>query len=365
VSVHPQAVIDSGATLGRGVVVGPLAYIGPHVVIGDGCRIHHHATVEGHTTLGENCEVFPQAVLGAPPQDVKYEGESTTLEIGSNNVFREMVTCHPGTANGGGVTKIGNDNLLLVGAHVAHDCIIGSHCIFANYVQFAGHVHVEDYVNMGGHSAVHHFVTVGRHAFIGGMTRVPADVPPFMIVVAARGTRSEIRMVNGVGLERCGFSYEDVGALKAAFLKIFSRRARLSRTSIRDRVEVMLNTPDLNEHVKYLCDSLMRSFAHGRHGRYLEALRKDPVHRASWKLNDQDDKAGSGERLTVDVVGDGEVTKICAQRHDRGDILQLTAKAASGWSFSGWNGNLSGDTNPVDVVLDGPKRVTATFTKHA
>jgi len=224
---------------------------------------------------------------------------------------------------------------------------------------------VEDYVNMGGHSAVHHFVTVGRHAFIGGMTRVPADVPPFMIVVAARGTRSEIRMVNGVGLERCGFSYEDVGALKAAFLKIFSRRARLSRTSIRDRVEVMLNTPDLNEHVKYLCDSLMRSFAHGRHGRYLEALRKDPVHRASWKLNDQDDKAGSGERLTVDVVGDGEVTKICAQRHDRGDILQLTAKAASGWSFSGWNGNLSGDTNPVDVVLDGPKRVTATFTKHA
>ncbi len=364
-SIHSQAVIDPGATLGRNVVVGPMAYLGPHVVIGDDCHIHHHATVEGYTTLGSNCEVFPQAVLGAPPQDLKYEGEPTTLVVGSNNIFREMVTCHPGTANGGGVTSIGDGNLFLVGAHIAHDCTIGNHCIMANYVQFAGHVHVEDYVNMGGHSAVHHFVTVGRHAFIGGMTRVPADVPPYMIIVAARGTRSEIRMVNGVGLERCGFSREDVGALKAAFLKIFSRRARLSGTSIRERVEVMLETSDLNEHVRYLCESLMRSFAHGRHGRYLEALRKDAVHRRSWKLHHEDGRDEPVDGLTVDVVGDGEVTKIRTGSRDRDVVLQLRAKAASGWSFHGWNGNLSGNANPINMVIDGPKRVTATFTKHS
>ena len=127
-----------------------------------------------------------------------------------------MVTVHPGTGNGGGITEIADHNLFLVGVHVAHDCRIGSHCIIANYTQFAGHVHVENHVNLGGHSAVHHFVTIGRHAFIGGMTRVAADVPPFVVVVAARGTRTEVRMINGVGLERCGFSHEDIGALKEA-----------------------------------------------------------------------------------------------------------------------------------------------------
>ncbi len=281
-NIHPTAVIDRGAKFGIEVEIGPYSVIGPDVVFGDRCRIHHHATVVGDTRLGEGCEVYPQAVLGTQPQDLKYQGERTRLTIGKGNVFREMVTVHPGTANGGGVTEIGDHNLFLVGAHIAHDCRIGHHCIIANYTQFAGHVHVEDYVNMGGHSAVHHFVTIGKHAFVGGMTRVAADVPPYVVVVAARGTRTEVRMINGVGLQRNGFSHEDIGALKEAYMRLFSRRARTNGSAIRDRVQTLLDTTPLNPHVKHLCEFLMRSFAHGRHGRYLESLRRDPVHRNSW-----------------------------------------------------------------------------------
>ncbi|MGB2987984.1 MAG: acyl-ACP--UDP-N-acetylglucosamine O-acyltransferase [Phycisphaerae bacterium] len=286
-SIHPTAIVSPGAKIGLDVEIGPYSVVGPHVVLSDRCRLHHHVTIEGYTTLGEGCEVYPQAVLGMPPQDIKYAGEHTTLEIGKGNVFREMVTAHPGTGNGGGVTRIGDGDLFLIGAHIAHDCHIGSNCIIANYVQFAGHVHVEDNANMGGHCAVHHFVTVGKHAFVGGMTRVSADVPPFMVVVAARGSRAEVRMVNGVGLQRNGYSHEDIAALKDTYMKVFSRRARLSGVGIRDRVQAILDNKPINPHVEYLCEFLMRSFAHGRHGRYLESLRADPVHRGSWKLRDK------------------------------------------------------------------------------
>jgi UDP-N-acetylglucosamine acyltransferase len=339
------------------VEIGPYSVVGPHVVLGDRCKIHHHATIEGYTKLGEGCEVYPQAVLGTPPQDIKYAGERTTLEIGRNNVFREMVTAHPGTANGGGVTRIGDGNLFLIGVHVAHDCRIGSHCVFANYVQFAGHVHVEDHANLGGHSAVHHFVTVGRHAFVGGMTRVSSDVPPYMIVVAARGSRAEVRMVNGVGLQRSGFSNEDISALKDAHMKLFSRRARLSGVGISERVQAMLDAGSLNSHVRYLCEFLMRSFTHGRHGRYLEALRADPVHRSSWKLQNK-------YKLTVNVVGRGMVQQVPNLSPGRPhEAFELTAKADPGWGFAGWEGNLYGPDNPVRIVLDSDKTVTATFTQ--
>ena len=357
VSVHPTAIIGQGAQLGREVEVGPYSVIGPHVVLGNGCKLHHHVTIEGHTTLGDNCEVFPQAVLGTAPQDIKYQGEQTTLEIGEGNVFREMVTVHPGTGNGGGVTRIEDHNLVLIGVHIAHDCKIGNRCILANYVQFAGHVQVEDHVNMGGHSAVHHFVTIGRHAFVGGMTRVAADVPPFMVVVAARGTRSEVRMINGVGLQRNGYSNQDINALKAAFMRIFSRRARLSGVAIRDRVQAVVDTEPLNVQVKYLCDHLMRSFAHGRHGRYLESLRADPVHRSSWKLSDK-------HTLTVRVIGRGSVSREPGPEADgRDEVCELSAMADPGWRFAGWNGGTTGTKNPVRVVVDGDKTVTATFAE--
>jgi len=359
VSIHPTAIVSPGVEIGRDVDIGAYCVVGPHVVLNDGCKLHHHATIEGYTTLGEGCEVFPQAVLGTPPQDVKYGGERTYLQIGSRNVFREMVTAHPGTGNGGGLTRIGDGNLILIGAHIAHDCHIGNNCIIANYVQFAGHVHVEDNVNMGGHCAVHHFVTVGKHAFVGGMTRVSADVPPYMVVVAARGSRAEVRMVNGVGLERSGYGQEDIAALKTTYMRLFSRRARLSGVGIRDRVQAVLQEEPLNPHVKYLCEFLMRSFAHGRHGRYLESLRADPVHRGFWKLQNK-------FTLTVSVVGRGRVEKTCSRSADLAhEALELMARAEPGWGFAGWNGNLTGRDNPASIVLNSDKFVTATFAKGA
>lgn len=354
-SIHPTAIVDPQARIGLGVEIGAYSVVGPNVEIGDGCKLHHHVIIEGHTHLGEGCEVYPQAVLGTAPQDIKFSGERTTLRIGKNNIFREMVTVHPGTENGGGITSIGHDNLLLIGVHVAHDCHIGNHCIIANYVQFAGHVHVEDHVNMGGHSAVHHFVTIGRHAFVGGMTRVSSDVPPFVIFVAARGPRAEVRMINGVGLQRSGFSNEDIIALKSAFMKLFSRRARMNGTPIRDRVEELLAADPLNPCVEQLCRFLMRSFAHGRHGRYLESLRRDPVHRPTWELE-------NGRELTIHVVGGGRISKSPALSSSSSrDVFELTAKADSGWSFAGWNGDLSGVENPIRLVVDSDKIVTATF----
>jgi len=347
--------VDPKTEVGSDVQIGAYAVVGPEVVLGDRCKLHHHAIVEGRTTLGAECEIFPQAVLGMAPQDLKYHGEKTRLEVGDHNIFREMVTVHPGTDNGGGITRIGNHNLFLVGVHIAHDCRIGNRCVLANYVQIAGHVHVEDFVNMGGHSAVHHFVTVGRHAFVGGMTRVPADVPPYVVMVAARGTRSEVRMINGVGLQRCGYSNDDIAALKDAFMKLFSRRARIGGTAIRDRVEAILDSDSLNPHVEYLCRFMLRSFAHGRHGRYLESLRKDPVYRNSWTLKRE-------YELKVNVVGRGSVDQT-PRRADGAthEIVELTARAEAGWRFDGWNGSLAGSDNPLIVTLDRDQSVDAMF----
>lgn len=351
-SIHSTALVERGAQIGANVRIGAYAVIGPHVILGDRCHVYPHAIVQGHTQLGEECEVYPQAILGMPPQDLKFHGERTTLEIGRRNVFREMVTIHPGTGNGGGVTRIGDNNLFLIGVHVAHDCQIGSRCIIANYVQFAGHVHVEDHVNMGGHSAVHHFVTIGRHAFIGGMTRVAADVPPFVVMVAARGTRSEIRMINGVGLQRSGFSHEDIGALKDAYMKLFSRRARCSGTAIRDRVQELLNARP-HPCVEELCQSLIRSFAHGRHGRYLESLRHDPVHRSTWRPNEP-------SKVRVQVIGQGRVDQFRVEDGD-GRKFRLTALPEPGWAFMGWNGHASTPDVSTTLIAHESETITATF----
>ena len=272
VRIHPTAIVDPRAELGREVAVGPYCIVGGGVELGDGCRLHHQVTIDGNTTVGPGCEFFPSAVIGMRPQDLKYRGEPTRLEIGRNNVFREQVTVHPGTVGGGGVTRIGDHNYLLIGVHVAHDCQIGNHCIIANYVQLAGHVKVEDHVTFGGESGIHHFVTIGRHAFVGGLTRVTADVPPFMIFVAAR-THGRVRLVNGVGLQRCGFTEQQIAALKDAWLRLYSRRARLSAKPIRQTAEEMLAEDGLDPNVRYLCEFILRSSAHGRHGRYLDAGR--------------------------------------------------------------------------------------------
>jgi len=272
--IHPTAVVDPGAELGRDVRVGPYCVVGREVELGDGCHLHAQVVIDGNTAIGPGCRFFPGAIIGLAPQDLKYRGEPTRLQIGRNNVFREMVTVHPGTAGGGSLTRIGDHNHFLVGVHVAHDCRIGNHCIVANYVQLAGHVKVEDYATFGGSSGVHHFVTVGRHAMIGGLTRVTADVPPFMIFVAAR-TYGRVRLVNGVGLQRCGFSPQQIAALKNAWQRLYSRKARLSGSPILQTADRMLAEDGLDPNVRYLCEFILRSSAHGRHGRYLESLRAD------------------------------------------------------------------------------------------
>ncbi len=267
--------IDARAQIGCDVEIGPYCVVGPHVVLGDGCVLHNHVTLAGHTTIGPGCSFFPNAIIGMAPQDLKHRGEETYLEIGSGNIFREQVTVHPGTSNGGSYTRIGDNNFFLVGVHIAHDCIVGDNCVLANGVQLAGHVKLESNVTFGGGTGVHHFVTIGTHAFVGGLSRITQDVPPFMIAVAARGPRSEIRMINGVGIQRAGFSEEQILALKMAFLRLFSRRARSSGVPIMESIRQILDEKPIDENVKYLCDFLIRSYEHGRHGRYLESLRND------------------------------------------------------------------------------------------
>jgi UDP-N-acetylglucosamine acyltransferase len=277
--IHPTAIVDPGARLAPGVRVGPYSIIGPHVTLGENTIVHGHVTIVGHTTVGTSCEFYSGCVIGEPPQDLKYRGEPTRVLIGDFNVFREQVTAHPGTAGGGGVTSVGNHNLFMIGMHIGHDVRIGSHCIFANLCLLAGHVLVEDFVTVGGHVGIHHFTTVGKHAMIGGMTKVAADVPPFLLTAGTRNSRQEVRMVNGVGLKRCGlFTEAQIRALKEAYMRLFSRSAR--QGPIVPAIH-QLKAESADSNVHYLCDFLLRSFECGRHGRYLESLRpaSQPVSR--------------------------------------------------------------------------------------
>ena len=179
--IHPMAVVERGAELADDVTVGPFAYVGARVSLGRGCVVHHHAQLEGFIKAGEKNEFFPNSMLGAISQDLKYRGGICPLIIGNENRFRENCTVHLGTEEGGGETRIGDDNLIMVGAHIAHDCVIGSHCILANNVMLAGHVFVDDCVVISGGAASHHFVTFGKHSFVGGLSAVTKDVPPFMV----------------------------------------------------------------------------------------------------------------------------------------------------------------------------------------
>lgn len=266
--------VDPSATIGSGTTIGPFCVIGPDVVIGRDCVIRGHVTIVGNTQIGDRCEFYPQAVIGEIPQDMKYRGENTRLVIGDDNIFREQCTAHPGTSGGGGVTRIGNRNLLMAGVHVGHDALIGNQCILANLCLLAGHVVLEDFVVIGGHAGVHHFVTIGRYAMVAGMTKITADVPPFMTVAGTRTARQEVRMVNGVGLKRQEFSEEQIRNLKTAYMRLFSRRARASGVPMIQTIEkIKGETSDAN--VLYLCDFLLRSFECGRKGRYLESLRTD------------------------------------------------------------------------------------------
>jgi|HigsolmetaAR201D_1030396.scaffolds.fasta_scaffold03088_6 UDP-N-acetylglucosamine acyltransferase len=214
VTIHETAIVHDGARIGEGSVIGPYAIVGPDVTIGRNCRVGASAIVDGCTTIGDHTEIYPFASIGLAPQDLKFKGERTRLVIGQHNVFREFVTIHRGTAGGGGVTTIGDGNLFMAYAHVAHDCHVGDSTIFGNGATIGGHVTVEDYATISAYSGVHQFCRVGRHAFIGGYTVVTRDALPYAKTV---GNRARIYGVNTIGLARRGFSPELIDKLRRAY----------------------------------------------------------------------------------------------------------------------------------------------------
>ena len=223
--IHPTAIVASGARLADDVVIGPYCVIGEDVALGAGVRLAAHVVIDGRTTIGEGTRIFPFASIGLEPQDLKYQGEASSLVIGRHNTIREYVTINPGTAGGGMVTRVGDDCLLMVGVHIAHDCQIDDHVIMANNATLAGHVVIEQYARLGGLCAVHQFVRIGRHAMIGGMSGVERDVIPYGQVM---GDRARLYGLNIVGMQRHGFSRDDIQGLRSAYQFLFSADGTLN-----------------------------------------------------------------------------------------------------------------------------------------
>ena len=213
--IDPRAIVSPLAKLGNGVRIAPYAVVGDEVELGDGCILDSHAVVQGPCRLGRNNHLFSFCVIGGDPQDYTFTGQRVTLEVGNSNEFREFSTVNRGTIKGGGVTRIGNRNLIMSYAHIAHDCVFGDHTLVENIAQLAGHITVEDYAVIGAGCLIHQFCRIGRHSYIGAQTVITQDVPPFSKVVAPRETRCY--GVNTVGLERRGFSPDRVKAVEQAY----------------------------------------------------------------------------------------------------------------------------------------------------
>ena len=216
--IHPTAQIEDGAQIGANVTIGAFCVIGPDVTIGDGCELKSHVVIDGYTTIGENCTIYPFASLGSAPQDLKFAGEKTQLIIGNNNRIREHVTMNPGTVSGASKTIVGDNGLFMMGAHVAHDCVVGNNAILANNATLAGHVELGDYVVIGGLSAVHQFIRIGSYSIVGGCSGVDSDVIPYGRV---KGERASLVGLNLVGLERQGLARDDIRTLQKAFNQLF------------------------------------------------------------------------------------------------------------------------------------------------
>jgi UDP-N-acetylglucosamine acyltransferase len=225
IRIHPTAIVDPQAELETGVAVGPYSVIESNVRIGKNCRVGPHVHVASGTRIGAECRIFTGAALGNPPQDLKFGGEETTLEIGERTTIREFVTLNRGTKEHW-KTVIGSDCLLMAYSHVAHDCMVGNHCILANSVNLAGHVVIEDWASLGGMVPVHQFVRVGQHCFIGGGYRVPKDVPPYIL---AMGEPLTFGGLNAVGLSRRGFTEEAMTILKRAYKLLYKSKLNVSQ----------------------------------------------------------------------------------------------------------------------------------------
>ena len=216
--IHKTAIIDTKARISENVKIGPYSVIGPNVEIGEGTVVHSNVNITGQTIIGKNNNIYPFASIGNDPQDLKYKGEETRLEIGDNNKIREFVTINPGTKGGGGLTKVSSNCLFMISAHIAHDCFVGNNVILANNVPLGGHAHIDDNAIIGGNSAVQQFTRVGKSAMIGGMCGVVRDIIPYGI---AHGNRSVLQGLNLIGLRRKNIPNKDIMTLNDAYKEIF------------------------------------------------------------------------------------------------------------------------------------------------
>lgn len=249
--IHPTAQIDPGARLGEGTTVGAFSVIGPEVTLGPECAVHSHVVIHGPTTIGARNRIFPFACVGMEPQDLKYRAERSALEIGDDNTIREAVSLHRGTSGGGGTTRIGSHNLLMVGTHVGHDSQVGDHVIFANAATLGGHVSVENGAHLGAYSGVHQFCRIGEHAYIGGYSVVTQDALPYILTV---GNRAKSYGINVIGLERKKFTPETIRALRAAYRILF--RSRLSLDAAVARIDSELpGQPEVARLVSFIRSS--------------------------------------------------------------------------------------------------------------
>lgn len=246
--IHATAVIHPSAVIGSNVTIGPYCVIGEDVVIGDYTRLNSHVVIEGPTVIGQNCTFSSGAMIGVEPQDLKHNGEKTSLVIGDNNVFRELVTVARGTAGGRGETRIGNDNYIMSYGHIAHDCVIGSNVIITGGAALAGHCQVDDYAIIGGLAGVHQFVKIGKMAMIGGMAKVTRDVPPYMLV---DGNPAHVIGVNIVGMRRQGTSKEVREAVKRAYRILYDSNFPLAKAI--GKIESELSgSPEIAAFVEFL-----------------------------------------------------------------------------------------------------------------
>jgi UDP-N-acetylglucosamine acyltransferase len=247
-AIHPTAIIDPGAELGADVSVGPYAVIGAGVALGAGCRIGPHAVIVGPTRMGAGNEVWQFASIGEVPQDKKYGGEQTLLEIGDRNRFRECCTVNRGTVTGAGRTRIGSDNLFMAYTHVAHDSIVGNHCVLANYATLGGHVEIDDWVILGGYAGIHQFCKIGTHAFLANNAAATRDVPPYVMVA---GAPCAPKGINAEGLRRRGFTAEQIGNIKTAYRVLYRSGLKLAAASA-ELARLAAEQPELRPLVDFL-----------------------------------------------------------------------------------------------------------------
>lgn len=250
--IHPTAIIDSAAEIDSEAEIGPYTIISGEVRIGPGTIIGPHTTIEGAVSIGKNCRIFQFVTIGAPPQDLKYKGGKTAVEIGNENIIREYVTIHRGTEAGGGVTRIGDKNFFMAYTHIAHDCRIGNHIIFANGATLGGHVEIQDHVVISGLVAVQQFSRVGCYCFIGGKTGIIKDIPPYVI---ASGDRARLYGINKIGLKRHNFAPETIEALKAAYRMVI----RSSSMTLMESVQAAEREAPQIPEVRYFLDFIKNS----------------------------------------------------------------------------------------------------------